>query len=73
MLPKTTSDLGLELVGRSSTGVFVKDMAPGSPAHQVGGLVAGDQIVEVNGVSTGEALCVWWWVSFGMTTCGGWM
>ncbi|KAL5502667.1 hypothetical protein EMCRGX_G009475 [Ephydatia muelleri] len=51
MLLKTTSDLGLELVGRSSTGVFVKDTAPGSPAHQVGGLVAGDQIVEVNALS----------------------
>ena len=34
--------------------MFVKDLVPGSPTQQVGGLEAGDQIVEVNGVNTGE-------------------
>lgn len=32
--------------------MFVKDLVPDTPAHQSGQLAAGDQVVEVNGVST---------------------
>ena len=56
-LLKTASDLGLELVGRSSTGVYVKDLVPGGPAHRAGELAAGDQVVWVNDVNTGETVC----------------
>lgn len=68
-LLKTASDLGLELVGRSSTGVFVKDLVPGGPAHRAGQLTAGDQVVWVNDVNTGETICGALYLRSGYT-CG---
>lgn len=35
------------------TGVFVKEIVEGGPAQEEGTLLKGDQILEINGMSTG--------------------
>ncbi|PAV77594.1 hypothetical protein WR25_14181 [Diploscapter pachys] len=44
--------LGFGIVGGTSTGVVVKTILPGSPAHQDGRLQAGDHILQVGNVNT---------------------
>ncbi len=49
-----TVDWGLEVLGVSGLGVFVSELEPGGMASGCGLLQVGDQILEVNGQSTGD-------------------
>ncbi|XP_074647785.1 disks large homolog 5-like isoform X2 [Tubulanus polymorphus] len=49
-LKKTSSDIGISLIGGNATGIFIRDIAPDSPAASINGLQRGDQILEFNGV-----------------------
>ena len=44
-------------MGMAHTGVFIKDIIEGGPAHKEGTLIKGDQILEINGRNTGINLC----------------
>ena len=50
--------LGVDLVGLSSTGVFVNKLYPGGVAHQSDKLQIGDQVLEVNNQNTGKSSCL---------------
>lgn len=67
-------ELGMDLVGLSSTGVFVNKLYPGGVAHESDKLQVGDQVLEVNNQNTGwsvkgeivsqvqEYLCLYWYM-----------
>ncbi|XP_022255283.1 disks large homolog 5-like isoform X3 [Limulus polyphemus] len=55
VLKKTTSNLGISLLGGNAVGIFVHDIQDDSPAVGPSGLLPGDQILEYNGVDLRNA------------------
>lgn len=55
ILKKTTSNLGISLLGGNAVGIFVHSVQEDSPACGSSGLRPGDQILEYNGVNLRNA------------------
>ncbi len=53
-LTQTSEGLGIEFVGLSRTGIFISSLSIDGVAAMCGLLQVGDQILEVNGASSGK-------------------